>query len=160
MIRTYEVLYIVKPTILDDDVTEIVDALASVAEENGAKILSKGKWDRRDLAYEINGYAKGCVYCLMYLEGEGNIPAVITREFRINDDILRGMVTVVDTRFVDTSKIEGPKQNAEKKESAAPKPSAVIGTEEEREGMKAGEIAVTEKGAEVVEEANEEKTEE
>ena len=153
MKRTYEVLYIVKPTVVDEEISEIVEALANVAAENGGNVLSKGKWDRRKLAYEINGYGDG-VYCLMYVEAEGNIPAVLTREFRISDDILRGIITVVDTRFVDTQKIESPKvQVEEPKDTVAVKPGAVIPTEEEREKIKAGELTVTEKATEAVETA-------
>lgn len=152
MKRTYEVLYIVKPTIIDEEVNEIVDALANVATENGANVLSKGKWDRRKLAYEINGYKDG-VYCLMYVDAEGNIPAVLTREFRINDDILRGMITVIDTRYVDTTKVESPKPFVQNQENeSVVKPSAVVPTEAELEGFKAGELTATEKATEVVEE--------
>ena len=150
MIRTYEVLYIVKPTIVDEEVGELIDALATVAAENGGNVLSKGKWDRRKLAYEINGYKDG-VYCLMYVEAEGNMPAVLYREFRINDDILRGIVTVVDTRFVDTTKIETPKPTLDDKDSSNIKPGAVILSEEERDGIKAGEILASEKRIETVE---------
>ena len=150
MKRTYEVLYIVKPTIIDEEVTEIVNALADVATENGGNVLSKGKWDKRKLAYEINGYNDG-VYCLMYVEAEGNMPAVLTREFRINDDILRGIITVINTKYVDTSKVERPVYQ-EEKETLAAKPGVVIPTEEEREKIKAGELTVTEKSTAAVEE--------
>ena len=160
MKRTYEVLYIVKPTIIDEEINGIIEGLGNVAAENGAKVLSAGKWDRRRLAYEINGYKDG-VYCLMYLEAEGNIPAVITREFRINDDILRGMITVVDTRFVDVTKIESPKaqfQAAEENKETV-KPEAVIPTQDELDQFKSGELTATEKTTEVVEEAKEVQTE-
>ena len=153
MIRTYEVLYIVKPTIVDEEVGEIIDALANVAAENGCKVLAKGKWDRRKLAYEINGYKDGA-YCLMYVEAEGNMPAVLYREFRINDDILRGIVTVVDTRFVDASKIETPKP-VDDKDSSNIKPGAVTLSEAERDGIKAGELLAAERKIEKTVEAAE-----
>ena len=154
MKRTYEVLYIVKPTIIDEEVGEIIEALANVATENGGNVLSKGKWDRRKLAYDINGYKDG-VYCLMYVEGEGNLPAEIYRIFRINDDILRGIVTVVDTRYVKTDKIESPKavvEDKDAKESSAAKPASVTFTEEELKGMASGEIVAGEKKLDKVEE--------
>lgn len=153
MIRTYEVLYIVKPTIVDEEVGEIIDALGNIATENGGKVLAKGKWDRRKLAYEINGYKDGA-YCLMYVEAEGNMPAVLYREFRINDDILRGIVTVVDTRFVDASKIETPKP-VDDKDSSNIKPGAVTLSEAERDGIKAGELLAAEKKIEKTVEAAE-----
>ena len=149
MKRTYEVLYIVKPTILNDDIDEIVEALANVAKENGANVLSCGKWDNKELAYSINGYKNG-VYCLMYVEGEGNIPAVLYREFRISDDILRGIVTVVDTRYVNTSKIEKPAAVEERKDVV--KPEAVIPSNEELEKLSTGEAAANEKKIEIAEE--------
>ena len=91
----------------------------------------------------------------MYVDGEGNMPAVLYREFRINDDILRGIVTVVDTRFVDASKIESPKPTDDKDYSNI-KPGAVILSEEERDGIKAGELLAAEKKIEVVETKEEE----
>lgn len=159
MKRTYEVLYIVKPTIIDNEVDEIVAALANVATENGATVISSGKWDRRKLAYEINGYKDG-VYCLMYLEAEGTIPAVITREFRINDDILRGMITVVDTRYVDVTKVEGPKAHVEERETISVKPEAVIPTETELEQIQSGEASANEKKIEVIQKEDAEEAEE
>ena len=78
------------------------------------------------------------------------MPAVLYREFRINDDILRGIVTVVDTRFVDASKIETPKP-VDDKDSSNIKPGAVTLSEAERDGIKSGELLAAEKKIETVE---------
>jgi len=152
MKRTYEALYILKPTLLDEEVNEFIDSMVSLATENGAEVLSKGKWDKRRLAYEINHYKEG-IYCLMYVIAEGNIPAVLTRAFRISDDVIRGMITVVNTKYVDTSKIERPKALVEEtRETVVPAPVAVIPDQAELEQVKTGEAEpVVEAAPEVVE---------
>jgi len=153
MKRTYEALYILKPTLIEEEVNGIVDLVAGIAEENGSTILTKGKWDKRRLAYEIKHYREG-IYCLTYFESDSNVPALINRAFRINDDILRGMITVVDKRYVDVTKIDRPSVAVEEvRETIVPAPEPVIPTEEELAQVKEGneEIAEVVVADEVVE---------
>ncbi|MBP5275109.1 MAG: 30S ribosomal protein S6 [Abditibacteriota bacterium] len=152
MIRDYEAFYILNPELTEDEANEFVEMIGGIVEQNGGTVLSKGIWDRRALAYEINRFKEG-VYCLMYFEADSSVPALINRAFRINDDVIRGMITIIDKRYVDTAEIKAPGAGAEaeKEESQSIVPDAepVIPTDEEMEViMTAGEEPAAEDAAE------------
>ncbi len=86
--RKYEAFYIVKPNLNDAEVQAIADKFKGVVETQGGSVEKAAKWDKRKLAYEINGLKEGN-YVLMYFEAEAKIPAELNRQMRISDDIVR-----------------------------------------------------------------------
>lgn len=86
--RKYEAFYIVKPELGDADVQKIADRFKAVVEEKGGTVANAGKWDKRKLAYEVEGYKEGN-YVLMNFEAEGTVPQELNRLMRISDDVIR-----------------------------------------------------------------------
>ena len=86
--KKYEALYIVKPDLSDADVQKIADRYKGVVETNGGTVESAGKWEKRKLAYEINGLKEGN-YILMFFEAPPKVPAELNRLLGISDDIVR-----------------------------------------------------------------------
>ena len=91
--KKYEALYIVKPDLSDADVQKIADRYKGVVETNGGTVESAGKWDKRKLAYEINGLKEGN-YILMYFEAPPKVPAELSRLLGISDDIVRHRIYI------------------------------------------------------------------
>ncbi len=86
--KKYEAFYIVKPDITDSEVQKIADRYKGVVEQNGGTVESAGKWDKRKLAYEINGFKEG-TYILMLFEAKSEVPAELNRLLGISDDVIR-----------------------------------------------------------------------
>lgn len=86
--RKYEAFYIVKPDITEADVQKIADRFKGIVENQGGAVERAGKWDKRKLAYEINGYKEG-TYVLMNFEAEAKVPAELSRLLGISDDVIR-----------------------------------------------------------------------
>jgi len=86
--RKYEAFYIVKPEFNDGDVQKIADRFKTVVEDKGGKVEAAAKWDKRKLAYEINGFKEGN-YILMHFEAPAEVPAELNRLMRISDDVIR-----------------------------------------------------------------------
>lgn len=86
--RKYEAFYIVKPELTDGDVQKIADRFKGVVESHGGTVEKASKWDKRKLAYEINGYKEGN-YVLMNFEADGKLPAELSRLLGISDDVIR-----------------------------------------------------------------------
>lgn len=93
--RKYEAMAIVKPEMNDGDVQKIADRFKGVIEENGGTVDKAGKWDKRKLAYEINGYREGN-YVLFNFEADANVPLELNRLMRINDDIIRHRIFKIE----------------------------------------------------------------
>lgn len=86
--RKYEAMAIVKPDINDGDVQKLADRFKKIIEDGGGSVENASKWDKRKLAYEIEGYREGN-YVLLNFEAESSIPQELNRLMRINDDIIR-----------------------------------------------------------------------
>jgi small subunit ribosomal protein S6 len=88
MSRKYEAFYIVKPEFNDGEVQKIADRFKAVVEEHGGTVEKAAKWDKRKLAYEIDGHKEGN-YIEMLFECDAEVPAELNRLLRINDDVIR-----------------------------------------------------------------------
>lgn len=88
MPRKYEAFYIVKPDLADSEVQKVADRFQGVVETNGGTVESAAKWDKRKLAYEINGHKEGN-YVLMNFEADAKVPAELSRLLGISDDVVR-----------------------------------------------------------------------
>lgn len=86
--RKYEAFYIVRPNLTDAEVQTIADKFKGVVEAQGGTVERAGKWDKRKLAYEIDGLKEGN-YVLMHFEAEAKVPQELNRQMRISDDVVR-----------------------------------------------------------------------
>lgn len=86
--QEYEAIYIVKPDLTDADVQKIADQYKGSVESMGGTVDKAEKWEKRKLAYELNGYKEG-TYIIMNFKAEAKVPAELSRLMRINDTIIR-----------------------------------------------------------------------
>ncbi len=93
--RKYEAFYIVSPALTDSEVQAIADRFKGIVEEQGGSVEAAAKWDKRKLAYEINGHKEGN-YVLMTFEAGAKVPAELDRRMRISDDIVRHRIYKLD----------------------------------------------------------------
>ncbi len=93
--RKYEAFYIVKPEFADADVQKIADRFSTIVTDRGGAVESAAKWDKRKLAYEINGFKEGN-YILMNFSSDAQVPTELNRLMRINDDIIRHRIFLME----------------------------------------------------------------
>lgn len=86
--RNYEVLFIVKPTLTDDEVKTKVDFVKEIITKNGGEIASVIEMGARKLAYKIDKYERG-IYFVIYFTAQPNLIAELVRNLRYNEDIIR-----------------------------------------------------------------------
>jgi small subunit ribosomal protein S6 len=93
--RKYEALYIVKPELNDGDVQKIADRFKAVVVDHGGEVEKAAKWDKRKLAYEINGYKEGN-YVIMNFQADSQLPTEINRLMRISEDVIRHRIYLIE----------------------------------------------------------------
>lgn len=90
--KAYELLYFVSPSI-DESARETVNSrITGTVEEGKGKIDSIDNWGKRKLAYEI-GEMSDADYTLVNFHAEENTIAELDRVMRINDAVVRHMIT-------------------------------------------------------------------
>ena len=90
--RTYEIMYIVRPNIEEDAKKALVERFNGILASEGSEVLEEKDWGKRRLAYEINDFKEG-FYNIVRIKTDNNKS---TDEFqrlaKISDDIIRYIV--------------------------------------------------------------------
>ena len=89
----YEILYIIRPNIDEEAKTVLIDRFNSILTDNGAEVIESKDWEKRRLAYEINGFREG-IYHIVKVSAPSSASAIneFDRLAKINDDIIRHMI--------------------------------------------------------------------
>jgi len=89
----YEILYIIRPDIGDDQKEALVERFDSIITDNGAELTKSEYWDQnRKFAYEIEDYTEGDYYLVELSATDSDAINEFERLANINDNILRHMI--------------------------------------------------------------------
>jgi small subunit ribosomal protein S6 len=122
MQRTYEVMFIVRPDMADEDVDKLVSNLESNATTAGATVKSSERMGKRRLAYLVRNFNDG-IYILMTLEADVKAIHEVERRLRVSEPVIKFITVRVDEMQKRVEKIQ--KLRASKvKRSAIPTPAA------------------------------------
>lgn len=90
--KSYEVLYIIKADTADEAKETIVEKFSNLVQSNGGTVDTVDKWGMKKFAYPINYMNEG-YYVLMAFTAEETVPAEMSRQMRITDEVIRHMIT-------------------------------------------------------------------
>jgi small subunit ribosomal protein S6 len=121
--RQYEVVFIVDPTVADDEVTRLTESLKQVATDQGGVVTKAESMGRHKLAYEILHKTEGS-FVLLEIEGSGHEIAELERRMRVNDRIIRYLTVRVDEDRRRAEKFRAKRaRKAEKRPGATNRPA-------------------------------------
>ncbi|NLL67914.1 MAG: 30S ribosomal protein S6 [Clostridiaceae bacterium] len=86
----YETMYIISPTVDDEQVKELVEKFNNLISEHG-EIEKVEEWGRKKLAYEVQDQKEG-YYVLLNFSANPEFPAELERNFKINENILKYLI--------------------------------------------------------------------
>ena len=84
----YETMYILRPDIAEDEVTNHIDKYNKLLEEFGGKILDSQMRGKRRLAYQIAKHREG-IYVQLSHQGDGQHIFKIEKAMRLSEDVIR-----------------------------------------------------------------------
>ena len=91
---SYEVLYVLNPTLGEEDTAALVARFKELAEGRGS-VTEVDEWGKRRLAYPINDLEEG-YYVLMTFSSDPAFPAELDRLMRINVSVMRSIIVAKD----------------------------------------------------------------
>ncbi|AJC90952.1 30S ribosomal protein S6 [Campylobacter subantarcticus] len=95
--RHYEVLFILKPTLTEEEVSAKLEFVKEVLTKNGAEIESVVPMGTRKLAYKIKKYERG-TYFVIYFKAPTNLIAELERVLRITEEVIRFLVVKYENK--------------------------------------------------------------
>ncbi len=91
--REYEIVYVIRPDLADEQRSAKVERIQSLITENGGELVKTEEWGRRVLAYQIRHYTDG-----VYVFTEFRLPPAavktIGERLNIDEELLRYQIVV------------------------------------------------------------------
>ena len=91
--REYEIVYVIKPDLSDEERANKVERIHDLITENGGEIEKIDDWGKRVLAYEIRHYSEGH-YGLTTFQLLPQSVKPLKERLNIDEDILRYQIVV------------------------------------------------------------------
>ena len=94
--RNYEIMFVVRPTLSEDEIKKVASNFQKSLETNGAKVNNVDAWGQKTLAYDIkvgnNVYKSGYYFVLNIESSDDKAVKEFDRLALISNDIVRHLI--------------------------------------------------------------------
>ena len=94
--KNYEIMFIVRPTLSEDDVKKVVKDFSDIIAKNGGKVTKEENMGQREFAYEIKDFKSGYYFVFEVEAKDDKAIKEFDRLALINNDIVRHLITKVE----------------------------------------------------------------
>lgn len=91
--RKYEIMYIVRPTLSEEELAAVVKKFNDLLNVEGSKVVNVTEMGQRELAYEIKKFRSGYYYVVDVEASNDKAIKEFDRLALINADIIRHLIT-------------------------------------------------------------------
>ena len=119
MDRIYELMFIVRPDMAEEDQDKLISTLESVVTSAKGTVKKVERMGKRRLAYTVRKFHEG-VYILLVVEGAGLIIHELERRLRVSEPVIKFLTVRVDEEQKRMEKIK--KIREARRKAAAPAP--------------------------------------
>lgn len=95
MSNNYEMMYILRPDLGDEQVDQAIAKYQNLLSEQGAEAIDIQHRGRRRLAYEIDRQREG-IYIQMNYKAPGSHVAPVERAMRLSEEVIRYLTLTVE----------------------------------------------------------------
>jgi len=119
MNRTYELMFIVRPDMTDEDLDKLISNLQNVVPASGGTIKNVEKMGKRRLAYTVRRFHEG-IYVLFVVEGGGPVIHELERRLRVTEPVIKFLTVRIDEEQKRLDKIKKIRDARKKLSAQAP----------------------------------------
>jgi len=124
----YETLFVVKPTLTDEETATAIAKVKDVLAKEGAELVATDDMGMRKLAYPVDKHARG-YYTVLFYKGEGTLINELERNLKISEDVIK-FLTVKYVKNKEIAQFDKLVAAADKKAST-PAPEAAVAAKPE-----------------------------
>ena len=103
--NSYESIFIVKPSLSDDEVEKTIEKIKAVIQRSGGEFSGAENWGKKKLAYEVRKEKRG-TYILLHFKGTGPLVTELERNYRLDESIIKFITLKLDTKKAQVSSPE------------------------------------------------------
>jgi small subunit ribosomal protein S6 len=105
MSRLYEVMFIVRPDVADEEVDKLVAGFTTTITSGGGAVKSVEKMGRRKLAYMVRKFNDGN-YVLLTIEANGAGVLELERRLRVTEQVIKFITVRIDEEEKRLAKVK------------------------------------------------------
>ena len=94
--KNYEIMFIVRPTLSEEEVKKVVKDFSEIITKNGGKVTKEENMGQRELAYEIKDFKSGYYFVFEVESKTDKAIKEFDRLALINNDIVRHLITKIE----------------------------------------------------------------
>jgi len=125
MNRTYELMFIVRPDMTEEDQDKLISNLESAVSSSGGQVKNVEKMGKRRLAYTVRKFNDG-LYILLTFEGGGGLVHELERRLRVSEPVIKFLSVRIDEEQKRLDKIKAIR-DAKRKAAPVSAPSETAG---------------------------------
>jgi len=84
----YETLFVVKPTLTEEEIAATITKVKDVLAREGAELVGTNDMGMRKLAYPVQKHDRG-YYTVLFYKAEGTIINELERNLKISEDVIK-----------------------------------------------------------------------
>jgi len=128
MYRLYEVMFIVRPDVAEEDVDKLIAGFSSTVSGGGGLVKTIEKMGRRKLAYTVRKFNEGN-YVLFTIEANGGVVLELERRLRVTEPVIKFITVRIDEeekRLAKVKALRGVRRSSAPAPVAMPTPIAPV----------------------------------
>ena len=94
--RNYEIMFIVRPTLTEEEIKTVAENFKNVLTNNGANVTNFKEMGQRELAYEIKKYKNGYYFLINLEASDDKAIKEFDRLALISSDVVRHLITKME----------------------------------------------------------------
>ena len=120
MNRSYEVMFIARPDMVDEDLNKLISTLESSVTSAGGTAKAE-VWGKRRLAYKVAKFHEG-IFVLFIMEGAGAIVHEVERRLRVTEQVIKFITVRTDEELKRLDKVKKHRDSRKKMSAMPPAP--------------------------------------
>ncbi len=138
MSRLYEVMFIVRPDMEDEEVDKLIANFSATVTGGAGVVKTAEKMGRRRLAYQVRKFADGN-YILLTIEANGAVVLELERRLRVTEPVIKFITVRIDEEEKRLAKVKAARGTRRKvsTEPAAAAPAETKASAEPAEPVQA-----------------------
>ena len=110
MQRIYELMFIVRPDVVDEELDRLISTLEAQVSTAGGTLKNAERMGKRRLAYLVRGFQDG-MYVLFTIEGSGEVVRELERRLRVAEPVIKFITVRVDEEQKRLNKIKALRES-------------------------------------------------
>jgi len=108
----YESLFIIRPSVSDEETKSLIDKMKNVADKTGAQFIKAENLGKKKLAYEVRRERKG-TYAYFYFKAPNNTVGELERAYRLEDNIIKFLTVHHEKPLMERRPVEASTQESD-----------------------------------------------